>query len=383
MGHGRNVLRVLLVGNYAPDRQESMLRFAELMERELRVDGHTAALLQPGVVLGKMKSGSSGMGKWLGYVDKFVLFPRRLQAVARNYDVVHLCDHSNAMYVKDVASRPHVVTCHDVLAIKSALGEVPQNAVSRTGKYFQRLICNGLKQARYTVCVSEATRRDLLRVTAGDPARSEVVYLSLNYPYSPMARDQALARLQHVGFDGRGQFFVHVGATVWYKNKATLLRIFEELTHRPEYAAARLVTVGGPLGDELDAWVLAHGLEGRVERLSGISNEDLRALYSVAEALIFPSLEEGFGWPVLEAQACGCPVFATNKAPMTELGGNAATYFHPADIGGAAAVIAKGLESRGAMAAAGIENVRRFNVRAMIDGYMAAYKRVVGETPPV
>ena len=128
----------------------------------------------------------------------------------------------------------HVVTCHDVLAIKSALGEVPQNAVSGTGKVFQRLITDGLKAAQYTVCDSEASRRDLMRVTGNDPARSTVVYLSLNYPYAPMARDEALARLDKAGFDGRGQYFVHVGATVWYKNKAALLRIFEQLTTLPQ-----------------------------------------------------------------------------------------------------------------------------------------------------
>ena len=97
----------------------------------------------------------------------------------------------------------------------------------------------------------------------------------------------------------------------------------------------------------------------------------------LAEALIFPSLEEGFGWPVLEAQACGCAVFATGRAPMTELGGDAAVYFDPGDVEGAARAIAEGLQGREAMVAAGLENVRRFNVGAMIDGYVDAYQKVI------
>ena len=104
-------MRVLLVGNYAPDRQESMLRFAELMERELRARGHSATVLQPPVVLGKLKAGSGGAGKWFGYVDKFVLFPRRLRAAMRDCDAVHICDHSNAMYVKELGGRG---ACGDV-----------------------------------------------------------------------------------------------------------------------------------------------------------------------------------------------------------------------------------------------------------------------------
>ena len=60
--------------------------------------------------------------------------------------------------------------------------------------------------------------------------------------------------------------------------------------------------------------------------LTNVDNETLRALYSAAELLLFPSLEEGFGWPIVEAQACGCRVVTSQKAPMTEAGGDAAFY---------------------------------------------------------
>ena len=63
-----------------------------------------------------------------------------------------------------------------------------------------------------------------------------------------------------------------------------------------------------------------------VETRRAVGNEALAALYSGAELLLFPSLEEGFGWPIIEAQASGCRVVTTGKAPMTEVGGNAAFY---------------------------------------------------------
>ena len=70
------------------------------------------------------------------------------------------------------------------------------------------------------------------------------------------------------------------------------------------------------------------------------SDEDLRSLYSGAAALLFPSLYEGFGWPLIEAQSCGCPVITSNRSPMTEVAGSAALYIDPANESAAAALIA-------------------------------------------
>jgi glycosyltransferase involved in cell wall biosynthesis len=371
----KSSMRILLIGNYVLDKQESMQRFALLMERELKARGYAVRLLRPEPYLGRLLPVSAGLGKWLGYVDKFLLFPLKLRWVKRSYDVVHICDHSNAMYIKYVAERPHVVTCHDVLAIKSALGEVPQNKVSKTGQVFQRLILDGLKVAQLIVCVSEATRMDLLRVTGRAPDLTTVVHSSMNYPYSPMARDEAVARLDKLGFDGRSPFFVHVGGGQWYKNKLGVVQIFEKVRALPGYQA-RLLMIGKALSDSLVEYIETNGLKGAIKQLSDVSNEDLRAAYSIAEGLIFPSLQEGFGWPVLEAQACGCPVYATGRPPMTEVGGEAAVYFDPSDPTGAAEVIAMASERREAIGQSGLTNVLRFSVEQMIKGYTGAYERV-------
>ena len=79
----------------------------------------------------------------------------------------------------------------------------------------------------------------------------------------------------------------------------------------------------------------------QVRELVSVQNEDLRALYSTATALLFPSFQEGFGWPIIEAQACGCPVITSNRTPMTEVGENAAIYINPDSPEEAAREIAK------------------------------------------
>jgi glycosyltransferase involved in cell wall biosynthesis len=366
-------MRILLIGNYALDKQESMLRFAALMERELKARGHAVRLMQPQAHLARS---TSGAGKWLGYLDKLVLFPFHLKQALKDFDVVHVCDHSNAFYTKYLADMPNVVTCHDVLAIRSALGEIPENTVSTTGRRLQRMILNGLRLAQYVVCVSSISREEMLRVTDRHRESSEVVHLSLSYPYSPMPSAQALERLDALGYDARLPFFLHVGGASWYKNRVGLLKIFNQLQRSLAPEPTRLLLVGGALEPELVGYIAESGLKAKVTLLKGLSNEDLRAVYSLAEALIFPSTQEGFGWPILEAQACGCPVFATGREPMTEIGGDAAIYFDPTDTAAAAAIIAASLADRREISRKGLANLSRFTVRQMVDGYLHAYDLV-------
>ena len=109
--------------------------------------------------------------------------------------------------------------------------------------------------------------------------------------------------------------------------------------------------------------------------LQNVSAPVLEGLYSVADGLLFPSWEEGFGWPVLEAQVCGCRVFTSNRPPMTEVGGEAAVYFDPADPEQAATIVAEALRDTPPFNQAGQRNAGNFTTAAMIDGYLELYAR--------
>lgn len=185
-------VKILLIGNYAHSHQQSMQRFAALMRELLTAAGHELRLLKPEPLLGNLKPGEAGLSKWLGYVDRFVLFRWRL----RRADVVHVCDHGNAMYAGMLGGRPNVVTCHDLLAVQSALGEVPGNVTGFSGRIFQRWIVSGLRRAQHVVCVSEQTRSEPRRLSGLPAARCSMVPNALNYPYRPMAADEARERLR-------------------------------------------------------------------------------------------------------------------------------------------------------------------------------------------
>ena len=379
-------MKVLLIGNYAPDGQESMQRFSAMLETELRALGHQVSTLQPRPRFNRRGAAPSGLAKWLGYIDKFVLFPPLLKRAARRADIVHICDHSNSFYVRILGARPHIITCHDMLAIRSALGMVPQNPTSATGKVLQKIIVSGLNRAQLVACVSENTRQELLEITDLKAEQTAVAENGFNYPYSPMPAPQAapiLSALLPQLATQAGEvkpYIAHVGGNQWYKNRGGVLEIYRALRELMGEQTPALVMAGKTFTAEMNAYVEAHELSG-VIRISNLSNEELRALYSRAELFLFPSLAEGFGWPIIEAQACGCRVLTTDAAPMNEVGAASAYYADPADPTDFARSIMQLLEQpsniRQASVEAGLANVERFDPRARTETYLQLYREQI------
>ena len=373
-------MRVLLLGNYLNDGQESMQRFATLMERGLKQAGHEVRTLRPPAFVGQLHPSGEGFGKWLGYVDKFGVFPTILKSASKWADVVHICDHANSIYVQYLRSVPNVVTCHDVLAIQSALGEIPQNPIRWTGRQLQRLILEGLAEAQHIVCVSEATRRELLRISDIPEHRVSRVYNSLNYPYSRMEKLEATFRLGKLHIDPDQPFLLHVGGNQWYKNRLGLLRIFSALRKLTVGRPLSLVMAGKSWTKEMRRFILENGMSDAVFELTNVGDEDLRALYSTATLMLFPSLHEGFGWPIIEAQACGCAVVTSGRPPMDEVGGATAVYVDPDNSEAVAATVKCCLERLSGMRQSGVANAARFVGSTMIESYLSVFDRVCSES---
>ena len=111
--------------------------------------------------------------------------------------------------------------------------------------------------------------------------------------------------------------------------------------------------------------------------MQDVSHEELRALYARSTALLFPSLQEGFGWPLIEAQACGCPVFTSDLEPMNEIGGPGACYLDPRNPEAMAEAIEHAAGRLEEMRTLGLENAQRFSAAQMMANYLAAYRRVL------
>ena len=373
-------MKVLLVGNYVPDGQASMQAFSRVLERELPNHGCEMRVVTPPRRLQRVAP-SSRLWKWLGYVDKYVLFIPSLVMQARWADVVHICDHSNGMYVRWVKSKPTVITCHDVIAVQAAKGMVAGWNVGWTGRLFQRLIASGLAKADLIACVSNATQRALLNLQLADNQRVTTVLNGLNDNFSLLRPGEAQQLIGRLGLAANDRYLIHVGMDLPRKNRKAVVETFIALQRRAAECGAnpvvnRLILVGPQLSPELARLASQHGVADRITALQELSHQELRALYGRAAALLFPSLQEGFGWPLIEAQACGCPVFTSDLTPMNEIGGLGACYVDPHDP----EAMARAIELRAGcfdeMRALGLLNASHYSAKKMVTNYLAAYRRV-------
>jgi glycosyltransferase involved in cell wall biosynthesis len=372
-------MKVLLVGNYEGDKQESMQRFANLMERGLSQAGHDVRILRPPLLVGRLYSADRGLGKWLGYVDKFVVFPTILARAAHRADIIHICDHSNAMYSSRVSTRPIVVTCHDMLAVRGALGEHTDSPASRAGRILQSWIVAGLRRADKLACVSMATSSDVERIVRADRNFLQVIPNGLNYPYTVLPEKTVQRRLARIPAVRHRQFVLHVGSNLRRKNREAVIRVFASVSRSVD---VDLVLAGPELTPDLVELARELGVTGRVIVVVKPTNEVLEALYNSALVFFFPSRFEGFGWPLVEAQACGCPVVCSQCPPFREIVADTALTRDVDDEEGFVIDIVQLLsnpQERNSLGHTGRQNAQRFQPGKMIATYIALYEQVIGQ----
>jgi glycosyltransferase involved in cell wall biosynthesis len=310
-------------------KSQSMPRFARMIGGALQARGHEVAYWAPEDRVHALLR-RTRLAKWAGYVDQYVIFPLQVKARLHRQppDTLYVfCDQALGPWVPLVKHLPHVVHAHDLLALRSALGHIPQNPTSFTGRLYQRYIRWGFRQAQHFICVSRRTQSDLAEHGLVQAQTSTVVYNGLNHPYKPVPKAQAFERLARCGLPvNEHGMILHVGGGQWYKNTVGVISLYARYASR--HARPLPLWMVSPHPSSPEVLMALHQVppQGQVRFFQGIDNAVLEAAYSVASAFLFPSLAEGFGWPIVEAQACGCPVITTDDSPMNEIAGPLATY---------------------------------------------------------
>jgi glycosyltransferase involved in cell wall biosynthesis len=220
--------------------------------------------------------------------------------------------------------------------------------------------------ARAAACIvadSKATKADLVARYRTPPEKIVVAYPGYDDTLAPV-RDPAVIEAAKARYGIAGDYLLYLGTLQPRKNLARVIEAFASLQ-----SGASLVLAGrrGWLYDDLFDRVRRLGLERRVRFPGYVADEDKAALLSGASAFVFPSLYEGFGLPVLEAQACGCPVITSTTSSLPEVAGDAALLVDPQDTVAIAAAIRRIAADSGlrtTLVERGLANVRRFSWEA-------------------
>ena len=370
---------------------QSMPRYARMLVDGLNERGHTVEVWAPEAWFFNLPAPKTAK-KWLGYLDQYVLFPRAVRARLRRCppDTFFIVtDNALGPWVPLIANRPHVVHCHDFMAQRSALGEIPENQTSWTGRRYQAFIRRGYAAGRQFICVSEKTKDDLLQLLPAPPARVDVVYNSLNEAFQPVDTAWARTKLGHkAGLDLTTGYLLHVGGNVWYKNRVGVIELYDAW-RSAHPSALPLLLVGEATNGPVAAAHARSPYQSDIHVLTGLSDEQVRLAYAGALLLLFPSLSEGFGWPIIEAMSMGCPVLTTNEVPMTEVAGQAAFLAprRPANpsltttwASGVADTINRALTlcppSRQKVVEIGLQNAQRFDYNKTIDHLEQLYTEI-------
>lgn len=332
--------------------------------------------------------------KWLGYIDQYMFFPFVLvwNSLRLGADTIFVfSDQALGPLVPWVSHRPHAIHCHDFMALRSALGEIPENPTSFSGRIYQKIIRWGFSKGKNFISVSQKTREDLHRLAQIDASQSVVIHNPLNYQFSPLPLAHRLAILSNANLPlaERGML-LHVGGAQWYKNRVGVILLYAAYARRVE-TPLPLWMIGPKNQSSVINALLTVPKNGEVHLLSGLDAETLHAAYAHASLLLFPSLDEGFGWPIAEAHACGTPVLTTNVAPMTEVGSDAAHYHSRcptvdclswADLGAEKImrILSLNDDNRSVLIAKSLNNSERFNPEKILSSYKAFYQSVLDQS---
>ena len=224
-------------------------------------------------------------------------------------------------------SRNLVLTIHDL-----AFRRFPETAPLATRRWLQRLD-RALKQAAEVIVPSEATRHDLLELYPVDADRVTVIHHGVDRDRIKPAPQEEVDRLRK-RYDIRGPYVLFLGGLEPRKNLPRLVRAFARADAQVSLVIAGASVAWNPEGrSALEAALesIAPEARGRVVLTGYLDTSSKAALLTGAEALVFPTLYEGFGFPLLEAMACGTPVLTSNISSLPEVVGNAALLVDPLD----------------------------------------------------
>lgn len=267
-----------------------------------------------------------------------------------------------------------LVTVHDL-----GYRHFPEAHPPAQRRYLELSTWWNVRVASHVLADSAATREAILSAHKVDPDRVTVVHPGYDPDLAPVRDLQAIEVVKrHYGIHGR--YVLFVGRIQPRKNLARLIEAFARIL--PNHPEVTLVLAGptGWLSEDIEARAQARDVQGRVLFTGYVASEDKAALISGAQLFAYPSLYEGFGFPVLEAQACGTPLLTSTTSSLPEVAGEGALLVDPEKVTALAAGLERLLEDTALqeeLVARGFENLSRFSWRMAAEQTMAVIEELL------
>lgn len=243
--------------------------------------------------------------------------------------------HSPDFIPPAFGARRYVITVMDLSFLI-----LPETQTRHAQRYYAGQIGVAVRQAAHILCISHATKADLIRLLNVPESRITVQHLGVNPVYKPLRADQVDPVLAQYGLK-RG-YILFVGTLEPRKNIPALIAAHAVLSERhPGFPPLVIVGRRGWNDSAIHEQIAAH--RSRVQWIEDAPFASLPALYNGAALHVLPSLYEGFGFPTLEAMACGVPVIAANTSSLPEVIGEVGLLFDPTDPDSLIAALDRGV----------------------------------------
>ncbi len=266
---------------------------------------------------------------------------------------------------------PSIVTIHDLIFLR-----YPEYYKRIDRNMYHSIYQGSCNRSTKIIAISQQTKADLIDYFAISPDKIEVIYQTCDNRFFLRIGEEVKSSVR-LKFALPDKFILCVGTIEKRKNQLAILKaVVKENIDTP------VVILGKPTEyiNELNQFIRQSGCEKQVTFLHHTTSDEVQAIYQMAEVMVYPSFFEGFGLPVLEAQASGCPVITSNTSSLPEAGGDGALYINPAnisEIGQALGILLSNSTIRDEYILKGTANSKRFCDQSAAEKIMNLYNKVL------
>lgn len=282
--------------------------------------------------------------------------------------------HALAFVIPRGLRCPSVVTVYDLSFVR-----YPELLSTLRRHYLQRFTCDSCRRATRIIAISESTAQDIVDFWDIPRDKIDVTHLGVSSEFRPLPVED-IENFRHHKLPKR--FLLFLGTLEPRKNLPMLLRAYAQLP-RDVRENVHLVLGGGKgwMYEEIFATIAQYNLEKTVHTPGYIPADELVLWYNAADALVYPTLYEGFGFPILEAMACGKPVLVSNTSSLPEAAGDVGILLPPDDETTWAATMLRIIENeteRQAIRPRAIEWAGQFTWERTTQQTIESYYRAIG-----